>query len=313
MSDERPPTHRIHWRASADARVVGAHFGFCRTHEAKVRQATFYVNGGLIPERCHFGPRRVRLEGEVDYTPPRWSASQPSRYGRDLADDIMSASPSAHGPTSTSRCGSATSHPRATTPPPTPSRTGCCPRSATSGSTPSSPATSAPCTKPAATVAAHPGDVHRAMMTMLSAAVADGKHVPATALAVKAPTLREVRPRRHEHRRGLACLKVTAEIPHGSRWLFTLLYGDAPWGSASADVGRHRLRRGEFGEAVIDWQLQALPYIDRKNKRARVPRPRRPRVAAPGRRLPPRPAQVEEGLPGRAAAARRPPRAAPVA
>jgi hypothetical protein len=85
MSDDEQPTHRIHWRASCDVQMHGRGFQLARTHKARVRQAGHCWGGGLIAERCHFGPRRLILEGEVDYIPPRWNPPRPSGYGHDLA------------------------------------------------------------------------------------------------------------------------------------------------------------------------------------------------------------------------------------
>lgn len=102
-----------------------------------------------------------------------------------------------------------------------------------------------------------PNDTHRVLMTMLRAAVAEGHHVPASVLAVKPPPAEKSDRAAMTVTQGLDCLKVAAELPHGSRWLFAMLYGarlgeglGLTWDAVDLDAG----------EAVIEWQLQALPY-----------------------------------------------------
>ncbi len=90
MDDEqRPPTHQVHWRASCDVKIIGRGFDIHRTHGARVRQASGFVDGGLIAERCHFGPRRLILEGEAKYVPPKWDQGRPTSYGLDTADVVI--------------------------------------------------------------------------------------------------------------------------------------------------------------------------------------------------------------------------------
>jgi len=118
-----------------------------------------------------------------------------------------------------------------------------------------------------------PHDTHRAMMTMLRAAVLEGHSVPGRALAAKAPKAGGSDRAAMTVEEGLACLKVAAEIPHGTRWLVTLLYGmrqgeclGLTWDAIDFDAG-------EFGEIVIEWQLQALPYNNPRDRSSgfRVP------------------------------------------
>lgn len=103
-------------------------------------------------------------------------------------------------------------------------------------------------------------DTHRALLTMLNRAVAEGHHVPANVLAMKAPGTPTSDRAAMTEAEGIRCLAVASELEHGSRWLFTLLYGarlgeclGLTWDAIDFD-------RGDFGEAVIEWQLQALPY-----------------------------------------------------
>jgi integrase len=107
------------------------------------------------------------------------------------------------------------------------------------------------------------GDVHRVLHTMLEAAIAEGHQIPPAALKVKAPKSEKSDRAAMSITEGLAALEVTSTLPHGSRWLFTLLYGarmgeclGLTWDAIDLDAG----------EAVIEWQLQALPYLDRSNK-----------------------------------------------
>jgi integrase len=102
-----------------------------------------------------------------------------------------------------------------------------------------------------------PSDTHRALMTMLRTAVGEGHHVPASVLAVKSPTSDKSDRAAMTVEQGLACLKVAADLPHGSRWLFAMLYGarlgeglGLTWDAVDLDAG----------EVRIEWQLQALPY-----------------------------------------------------
>lgn len=104
-------------------------------------------------------------------------------------------------------------------------------------------------------------DTHRALMTMLRAAMREGHPVPPRVLLVETPRSEKSDRQAMSVEQGLACLRVAAELPHGSRWLFTLLYGQRmgeclglTWDAVDFDAGG-------FGEAVIEWQLQPLPYV----------------------------------------------------
>lgn len=118
-----------------------------------------------------------------------------------------------------------------------------------------------------------PADTHRVLLTMLRRAVVEGHHVPAAVLAVKAPASPTSDRAAMTEPEGIACLRVAGTIPHGSRWLFTLLYGARMGECLGLTWDAIDLDAGEFGEARIEWQLQPLPYIDRadKTKGFRVP------------------------------------------
>lgn len=105
-----------------------------------------------------------------------------------------------------------------------------------------------------------PADTHRVLMTMLRSAMREGHPVPPRVLLVETPKSEKSDRTAMSVDQGLACLKAAAELPHGSRWLFTLLYGQRmgeclglTWDAIDFDAGG-------FGEAIIEWQLQPLPY-----------------------------------------------------
>lgn len=121
-----------------------------------------------------------------------------------------------------------------------------------------------------------PGDVHRALMTMLRAAQAEGHSIPARVLAVPEPTARKSDRAAMTVEEGIACLAVASEMPNGSRWLFTLLYGQRmgeclglTWDAVDLTPSAET----PFGEVVIEWQLQPLPYNVRRDRSSgfRVP------------------------------------------
>lgn len=104
------------------------------------------------------------------------------------------------------------------------------------------------------------GDVHRVMFTMLRAAIKEGHTVPPQVLTVSAPKAPKSDRAAMTVPEGLACLKAAGELPHGSRWLFTLLYGARMGECLGLTWDCVDLAAGEAGEAFIEWQLQPLPY-----------------------------------------------------
>jgi len=102
---------------------------------------------------------------------------------------------------------------------------------------------------------------HAVLRKMLKAAVLDGKTVPPHALVVEAP-VKAVNDRQAlATPQALAVLAVAAREPNGSRWAAALLQGmrqgeclGLTWDAVGAD------------RLTVDWQLQALPYIDAKQK-----------------------------------------------
>jgi len=108
-----------------------------------------------------------------------------------------------------------------------------------------------------------PADVHRALHAMLNRAVEEGHQVPLRALKVKEPTPEKSDRAAMTVPEGLAVLEVAATLPHGTRWLTTMLYGARQGECLGLTWDAVDFAAGEF---VIEWQLQALPYIDRKDK-----------------------------------------------
>lgn len=100
----------------------------------------------------------------------------------------------------------------------------------------------------------------RAMMTMLRAAAVEGHQIPPRIFLVPAPEADVSDREGMTVPEGLACIKAAAELPHGTRWLVTLLYGMRQGECLGLTWDAIDFEAGEFGEIVIEWQLQALPY-----------------------------------------------------
>lgn len=101
---------------------------------------------------------------------------------------------------------------------------------------------------------------HRALLTMLRAAIIEGHHVPSRVLLVKAPKADKSDRLGMSVLEGLDCIQVAADLPHGVRWLVTLVYGMRMGECLGLTWDAIDFNAGEFGEIVIEWQLQALPY-----------------------------------------------------
>lgn len=102
-----------------------------------------------------------------------------------------------------------------------------------------------------------PADVHRVLKTMLKAAAADGHPVPARVLAVTAPKSGKSNRAAMTIDEGMAVLHEAGKMPNGSRWLFNVLYGARLGECAGMTWGAVDL---VAEEAIIEWQLQPLPY-----------------------------------------------------
>lgn len=100
----------------------------------------------------------------------------------------------------------------------------------------------------------------RALKTMLRHAVQEGHSVPSHIFEVKAPKAATSDRASMTIDEGLACIEVASGMPNGVRWLFTLLYGQRMGECLGLTWDAVDLDAGAFGEAVIEWQLQPLPY-----------------------------------------------------
>lgn len=108
-----------------------------------------------------------------------------------------------------------------------------------------------------------PADTHRVLKTMLKAAIAEGHSVPERLLHMDAPKTAKSDRQAMTVDQGLSCIEEASKMPNGVRWLFTLVYGQRlgeclglTWDAIDFE-GRED---APFGEAIIEWQLQALPY-----------------------------------------------------
>ena len=114
----------------------------------------------------------------------------------------------------------------------------------------------------AATAAA----THRVLLNMLRGAQTEGHTVPLPVLSVRAPKPDPSDRLGMTVPEGLACIETAATLDHGTRWLVTLLYGMRQGECLGLTWDAIDLDAGAYGELRIEWQLQALPYLDRKNK-----------------------------------------------
>jgi integrase len=102
---------------------------------------------------------------------------------------------------------------------------------------------------------------HGVLIRLLKAARDEGYAVPARVLAVEPP-------KEAAHDRTalpltetLAVLEVASRLPHGSRWALAFLQGlrqGEALGLTWAEVGEDSL--------AVSWQLQALPYVDKRDR-----------------------------------------------
>jgi integrase len=101
------------------------------------------------------------------------------------------------------------------------------------------------------------------LVRMLKAAIDEGHAVPSGVLSVRAPA-KAVHDRKSlALSEALAVLAVASPLPDGSRWVAALLQGMRQGeclGLTWDEVGTDRL--------AVSWQLQALPYRDKRDRRA---------------------------------------------
>ncbi|WP_261819578.1 tyrosine recombinase XerC [Nocardioides sp. OK12] len=105
-----------------------------------------------------------------------------------------------------------------------------------------------------------PADTHRVLLTMLRAAVIEGHQIAPSVLLVKVPKSPKSDRQSMTIEEGLRCIQAAGDMPNGSRWLFTLLYGQRMGECLGLTWDALDLDAGAWGEAIIEWQLQALPY-----------------------------------------------------
>jgi len=119
---------------------------------------------------------------------------------------------------------------------------------------------------------------HRVLMTMLRYAKREGAAIPDNVFMVPGPGSGENDRRPLSLPETLLCLAAAQSLPHGLRWLFALLYGarqSEMLGMVEADpLTGEPLIDWEAGTVELRWQLQALPYVDTKDKSKgfRIPR-----------------------------------------
>jgi len=115
----------------------------------------------------------------------------------------------------------------------------------------------------AATSLGNAAAVHRALMNLLNSAVKEGHNVPRPTLLVEAPEAGESDRTALTLEETIRCLEVASYLPHGVRWALALLHG--PRQNEVLGLTDDCL---DFERRTIElrYQLQSLPYIDRKNK-----------------------------------------------
>jgi integrase len=104
---------------------------------------------------------------------------------------------------------------------------------------------------------------HGVLMRMLKAAVQEGVNVPPRVLVVDPPAANVHDRRALPVADALAIMREAQALPHGSRWALALLTGMRQ----GECLGLTREALGD-GFLTVSWQLQALPYRDKKNRAA---------------------------------------------
>lgn len=104
---------------------------------------------------------------------------------------------------------------------------------------------------------------HSTLTSLLRAAIAEGHQVPRRVLDVPAPAVAVNDRTAMSIPDAIAILNVASYLPHGSRWAMAFWHGmrqaeclGLTWDAVNLEVGI----------VTVEWQLQSLPYIDRKNK-----------------------------------------------
>jgi len=104
---------------------------------------------------------------------------------------------------------------------------------------------------------------HRIFIKMLKDAILEGHDVPQRVLLVAAPKLGDNDREALEVEDAVAMLAEAAALPHGSRWATALLQGMRPGECLGLTWSAVDFQRGLI---TVEWQLQTLRYLDRRNK-----------------------------------------------
>lgn len=104
---------------------------------------------------------------------------------------------------------------------------------------------------------------HGTLMRLLKAAVLEGINIPPRVLAVEPPAANVNDRTALTVPESLAVLEVASRLPHGSRWAVAFLDGlrqgealGLTWPEVDLDAE----------QLTISWQLQGLPYLDKKDR-----------------------------------------------
>lgn len=104
---------------------------------------------------------------------------------------------------------------------------------------------------------------HAELISLLRAAMLEGHEVPPRVLLVDRPGINVNDRRAMSAVEAVRILEVAAQLPHASRWVAALLQGMRQ-GEALGLTWEAVDRRP--GVLDVSWQLQALPYIDRRRR-----------------------------------------------
>lgn len=106
-------------------------------------------------------------------------------------------------------------------------------------------------------------NVHWTLVALLKAAKVEGHNINENVFMIDGPEKAVSDRLPVTMPEALAILRVASELTHGSRWAVALLHGMRQAECLGLTWDAVNL---ETGEMVVEWQLQALPYIDRHDK-----------------------------------------------
>lgn len=104
---------------------------------------------------------------------------------------------------------------------------------------------------------------HTTLTGMLRAAILEGHNVPERVLLVAAPEIAVNDRDAMTIPEALAILREASFLPHGSRWAMAFLHGMRQAECLGLTRDSVDLERGLLR---VEWQLQPLPYVDRRHK-----------------------------------------------